>query len=82
MITFRSHKDSAYYQRTFIPVDLQSGLSTSQRSRLETVMGGGYYRNVSITDAGLSFTTATKYDGSATSNEYCTPMQIHGCNLT
>lgn len=82
MITFRSHKDSAYYQRTFIPVDLQSGLSTSQRSRLETVMGGGYYRDVSITDAGLSFTTATKYDGSATNNEYCTPMQIHGCNLT
>lgn len=82
MITYRSYKGSAYYQRQLIPVVNQGSLSTSRRVRLETVMGGGYYRDVVISDTGLTFTYAKKYDTDETSNEYCTPMQIHGLKFT
>jgi hypothetical protein len=83
MITYRSHKDSAYYQRQFIPVVNQGNLGTSQRVRLETVMGGGYFRDVLISDNGLTITLSKKASNpDTTSNEYCTPMQIHGYNLT
>jgi hypothetical protein len=82
MITYRSYKGAAYYQRQLIPVVNQGSLSTSRRSRLETVMGGGYYRDAVISDTGLTFTYAKKYDTDETSNEYCTPMQIHGLKFT
>ena len=82
MIVFRSHKSTAYYQRGFLPVTLRAE-STEGRLRMETIEGGGYYRHASITETGVNFTLPAKVsDASTTSNEYCVPYQVYGCNLT
>ena len=81
MIVWRGQKDSAYYHRSFLPVVKNNSLGTNQRLRMETVLDGGYYRDITITDTGVTTTTATKADGSTTSTAYCTLMQVWGCKF-
>ena len=78
MIVWKAHKDSQQYYRSFLPVNQNSSLPSNRNLRIETIMGGGYYRNVSITDTGISVTTATKADDSATATAYCTLIQVWG----
>ena len=78
MIVWKANKDSQQYYRSFIPVYKNDSMPSNQNLRIETIMGGGYYRNVSITDTGISVTTATKADGSGTATAYCTLCQVWG----
>ena len=82
MIVYRGHKSQAYFKRDFIYIST----STKGRLRMETNAGGGYYRTVTVKATGsagsIEITTATKYDDSTTSNEYCVPYQIYIGSLT
>lgn len=50
--------------------------------QLETVMTGGRYRTLLVSNDGVSFNDQLLADGSAGSNNFCIPAQIFGCKLS